>query len=210
MDVERGRRGGGTVSEQGIGIRVEQRLASTQGSGGPISVGIVVSTGRVDSRGVGELVQGGGGLVLGVAGAGQRREIRVVDVAVGDEVAGGESVGEGVGVAVAVGVGAVVGRLAGRLGGGLAGDGAEACGDGVAGAAGGGLEVLLEASRRAGGGSAGSGVGEGSRVAQSRGEGEARLPEQEATFVRRSRSLMAWGTAAAFAASTSISSSFDW
>lgn len=163
--------GGGTVSEQGIGIRVEQRLASTQGSGGPISVGIVVSTGRVDSRGVGELVQGGGGLVLGVAGAGQRREIRVVDVAVGDEVAGGESVGEGVGVAVAVGVGAVVGRLAGRLGGGLAGDGAEACGDGVAGAAGGGLEVLLEASRRAGGGSAGSGVGEGSRVAQSRGEG---------------------------------------
>lgn len=167
-----GREGeGGTVSKQGISVRILQRLASTQRCGSTVSIAIILGVRVDDSAGVGELMQGGGGLVLGVAGAGQGGEGTVVDVAVGDDVVRRKTPGEGVGVAVAVGVGAVVGGSAGGLGGGLGGDGAEAGGDGAAGAAGGGLEELLEAGGGAGGGSAGGGVGEGDGVAEGCGEG---------------------------------------
>lgn len=55
-----------------------------------------------------ELMQGGGRLVLVVAGRSQRREGAVVQVAVGNDVVSGQGPSEDVGAAVPVGVGAEV------------------------------------------------------------------------------------------------------
>lgn len=53
-------------------------------------------------------MQGGGRLVLVVAGRSQRREGAVVQVAVGNDVVSGQGPSEDVGAAVPVGVGAEV------------------------------------------------------------------------------------------------------
>lgn len=111
---------------------------------------------------MGELVQRGGRLVLVVAARGQRRQLRVVDVAVGDDVLGGQSPGQDVGLAVSEGILAVVGGATAGGGAGLLGHSLQTLNDGAAGLGIGGHEVLLEAGVVAGlsgGGGLGGQVG---------------------------------------------------
>lgn len=54
-------------------------MGGREGGGGGVAVGVVDGAGAVDAGGVAEFVEGGGGLVLAVAGAGQGDEVAVVD-----------------------------------------------------------------------------------------------------------------------------------
>lgn len=98
-DINKGRH---TVSKQRIRVGIVQRLRRTQRNSSRVAIGIVLSTRAVDGRGMGKLMQGGGGLVLVVAGGSQGREGAVVQVAVGDDVVSGKGPGEDVGAAVPV------------------------------------------------------------------------------------------------------------
>lgn len=164
-----------TVGVQSIGVSVVESLAGAESSGSAVAVAEVISA--LDLSKVSSLVEGGGGLVLGVARAGKSRESAVVQGAVDDDGQRGDGVGQDVALAVAVDVSAVVVR--GTAGGAaaLGGDLGEGGGDGAAGAGRGGLEVLGELAGRArGSGRRGSegeaaAVGEGSAGRSAAGAG---------------------------------------
>lgn len=118
-----------TVGIESIAISIEDSARAGESSRGRVSVGIVVGTGRVDTRSVCVLVKGGSGHILGVAGAANDWESSVVQVAVDNNVVAGEGVGKHVGAASTVHVRAVL--VGGTRGGGraLSGDSTEASGD---------------------------------------------------------------------------------
>ena len=89
-------------------------------------------------------MEGGSGLVLSVAGASQRREVGIVDVAVGDDVIGRQGICKHVGAAVSIRVAAVVRGTSGRGRCGFVSNGVQASSNRAAGGAGRCLEVLLE------------------------------------------------------------------
>ena len=64
-----------TVGVQSVGVGVEDSLGGTERGGGSVAVGVVSSTRRVCRWGMGELVETGRALVLGVASPGQDREL---------------------------------------------------------------------------------------------------------------------------------------
>lgn len=98
---------------------------------------------------MGKLVQGGGGLVLSMAAACQGGEVRVVDVAVGDHIQGGDRVGQHIRFTVPVHITAVVrrGPRAGRLC--LCSHRLQSCRNDLPSGTGGRLEILAELGRRA-------------------------------------------------------------
>lgn len=131
-----------TVSEQSVSVSILQGPRSGQSSGSGVSVAQVV--GASDLAQVRRLVEGGGGLVLGVAGRRQRREGGEVQRAVDDVAAAGEGVGQDVAGAGAVDVGAVGLAHAGRGRAALGRDLGEDARDLGAGGGGARLEVLVD------------------------------------------------------------------
>lgn len=149
---------GHTLSVEGVGISVPQVLSGSQGANSVVAVGTVLVGGAGDLAQVGHLVQGGGLLVLGVAGAAGGGQAGEVQGAVDHVALGGQGVGQDTALAaVAVDVGAVVVGDTGAGAAALRDDTAEDGGDLAAGRGRGGLEVLLELGGRArGGGGRGS------------------------------------------------------
>jgi hypothetical protein len=149
-----------TIGVKRISVSVVDRVAGAEVHRGIVAVGVVESAGSVDVRGVGLLVQNGGGLVLAVAAVGQGGEVVEEQRAVCNVVVCREGVGEDVGSTPVVHVCAVCASWA--AGGGLAicCDGGEAVGDGLAGVVVGRHEVLLKLAGVAGRGSVSGAGGE--------------------------------------------------
>lgn len=93
-------------------------------------------------------MQGGGGLVLSMAGASQCRKIGIVEVAVGDDVIRRKGIRKHVGAAVSIHVAAVVRSTSRRGRRGLVSNGVQASSNRATGGAGCRLEILLETGGR--------------------------------------------------------------
>ena len=130
-----------TASEKSVRVSVDERLSGGETGSSRVAVSVVNSARAVDARGVGGLVEDGGGLVLAVTVPGEGSELVEEGAAVGDDVGRREGVGEDTGGAGAVDVGAVGASDAASGGAAVVGDSTEAGGDG---GTGGGLEELLE------------------------------------------------------------------
>lgn len=126
-----------------------QVLRGGQGAHGSVAVSAVLVGGALDLGQVGHLVQRGGGLVLVVAGARQRRQVAEVQRAVDHVALRGQRVRQHARVARAVHVAAVVARDARAGAAALGGHAPEDGGDGRARAGRGALVVLLELGGRA-------------------------------------------------------------
>lgn len=103
-----------SLGEEGVGVSVVKRVLGRERGSGIVAVAVVGGAGDLGQ--VGGLVEGGGLLVLGVAGLGGRGQVAEEDGAVDDVVLRGQGVGEDAVAAALVHVGAVVGRAARRAG----------------------------------------------------------------------------------------------
>jgi hypothetical protein len=119
-----------TASEKSVRVSVDERLSGGETGSSRVAVSVVNSARAVDARGVGGLVEDGGGLVLAVASSGQGRELVEEGGAVGEQVGGWKSVREHTAGASAVDVGAVGAGHAAGGGAAVVGHGAESGGDG--------------------------------------------------------------------------------
>jgi hypothetical protein len=101
-------RGGLTVGKESIGISMVKVLRGTQALDTRISIAATLVGGALDLRQMSSLMEGGGGLVLGMASLGESAQGSEVEVAV-DHVAGaGQSIGQHTGATGAIYVGAVL------------------------------------------------------------------------------------------------------
>lgn len=119
-----------------------QVLASRQLAHTAVAIASTLVRGALDLAQVGDLMEGGGGLILGMALAAQAGQRAEVQRAVDHEARAGEGVGENTRRASIVDVRAVVAGIAGGGGAALVSDAGENAGDGGAGGRGRGLEVL--------------------------------------------------------------------